>query len=352
MTDALPKAAAAEHLTQALRQSGALGEGRVAAVTVEKSFPTLLSHFYRLCLAYEGAAGDAPVSLMLKTNALGRPSSAWGRQEVSFYHQVGAGTPAGLVPRCFDAHFEPADNAWHLLLEDLSESHLIATQWPLPPTFEQCERIVRTRARFHAAWWDHPRLGVTVSAWQDTATADKGMQSLAEQYARFADMLGDRLSAERRQLYARLFDQAPRLMERYHAHRHITVVQGDAHVWNCFLPRSGGLDDARLFDWDAWRLDVGADDLAYMMAIHWYPELRHRNERRLLDCYHDELLSHGVQGYDRRALEDDYRQSVLWQILTPVWMCTSNIPPLIWWNNLERVHLAVEDLGCRDLLAG
>jgi hypothetical protein len=178
------------------------------------------------------------------------------------------------------------------------------------------------------------------------------MQSLAEQYARFADILGDRLSVERRQLYVRLFDQAPRLMQRYHSHRHITVVQGDAHVWNCFLPRTGGLDDARLFDWDAWRLDVGADDLAYMMAIHWYPELRQRNEQRLLDCYHDELLSRGVQNYDRRALEDDYRQSVLWQLLTPIWMCTANIPPLIWWNNLERIHLAVEDLGCRDLLAG
>ena len=24
----------------------------------------------------------------------------------------------------------------------------------------------------------------------------------------------------------------------------------------------------------------------------------------------------------------------------------------LWWNNLERIHLAVEDLGCRDLLVG
>lgn len=352
MTNPLPKSADAEHLTQVLRRSDALGEGRVAEVTVEKSFPTLLSHFYRLRLAYEGAADGAPVSLMLKTNALGRPNSEWGRHEVAFYKDVASGTPAGIVPRCFDAHFEPADNAWHLLLEDLSDSHLVATQWPVPPTFEQCERIVRARARFHAAWWDDPRLGATVSAWQDAAALDKWIQGLGQQYARFADMLGDRLSGERRQLYERLFDQAPRLLKRYHAHRHITIVQGDAHVWNCFLPRTSGLGDARLFDWDAWRLDVGASDLAYMIAIHWYPDLRHRNERRLLDCYHDELLSRGVQGYDRGALQDDYRQSVLWQTLTPVWHFTSNIPPVIWWNNLERIHLAVEDLGCRDLLAG
>ena len=28
-----------------------------------------------------------------------------------------------------------------------------------------------------------------------------------------------------------------------------------------------------------------------------------------------------------------------------------DIPPLIWWNNLERILLAVDDLGCRDLLS-
>jgi hypothetical protein len=28
----------------------------------------------------------------------------------------------------------------------------------------------------------------------------------------------------------------------------------------------------------------------------------------------------------------------------------ANIPPVIWWNNLERIMLAVDDLGCRDLL--
>ena len=143
-------------------------------------------------------------------------------------------------------------------------------------------------------------------------------------------------------------------MARYHARRHMTIVQGDSHVWNCFLPRGdgrdGGLDDARLFDWDSWRIDVGTDDLAYMMALHWYPDLRRGFEHRLLDCHHEELLRRGVRDYDRRALQDDYRLSVLWQIATPVWQQANGIPPVIWWNNLERIHLAVEDLDCRDLL--
>src|SRR5262249_35142267 len=71
----------------------------------------------------------------------------------------------------------------------------------------------------------------------------------------------------------------------------------------------------------------------------------------LLDCYHTALLQQGVRGYDRQALDDDYRLSVLWQIATPVWQANAKIPPVIWWNNLERIMLAVNDLGCRDLLA-
>ena len=62
-------------------------------------------------------------------------------------------------------------------------------------------------------------------------------------------------------------------------------------------------------------------------------------------------MAHGVCGYDPAALEDDYRHSVLWQMITPVWQATNSIPPVIWWNNLERVLLAVDDLGCRDLLS-
>jgi len=348
----LPKAANAEQITEALRRSGVLGDGRVAEVVVEKSFPTVLSYLFRLRLTYEGAADRAPPSLILKAGLPERPGGPWmgGRHEVAFYAEVASATPVGLVPCCFDANWNQVTGAWHLLLEDLTESHLVATSWPLPPTIEQSESIIRTRARFQAAWWDHPRLGKTIGTWQDASAAEQSRQRVAEQYGRFADDLGDRLSPGRRELYARLLEQVPRLTARYHSHRHMTIVQGDAHVWNCFLPRTGGVDDARLFDWDAWRIDVGTDDLAYMMALHWYPDLRQRSEQHLLDCYHDELMARGIRDYDRRALQDDYRLSVLHQILTPVWHHAVGIPPVIWWNNLERIHLAVDDLGCRELL--
>ncbi len=62
-------------------------------------------------------------------------------------------------------------------------------------------------------------------------------------------------------------------------------------------------------------------------------------------------MAHGVRGYDRSALDDDHRFSTLWQITWPVGQEAYNVPPVIWWNNLERVLLAVDDLSCCDLLA-
>jgi aminoglycoside phosphotransferase (APT) family kinase protein len=203
-------------------------------------------------------------------------------------------------------------------------------------------------ARVHAAWWDHPSLGVSVGGWFDADALDRSLQLLSGHLTRFADRLGDRFPLERRELLAQLLDAAPRLRQRYLSRRNVTIVHGDAHVWNCLLPRVD--EGARFFDWDGWRIDVGTSDLAYMIAMHWYPDRRQRYEGLLLDRYHETLLAHGVAGYDRRTLQDDYRLSTLLRVMTPVWQATIDIPPVIWWNNLERIFLAVDDLDCQELL--
>jgi hypothetical protein len=212
---------------------------------------------------------------------------------VAFYAEVGAATPPGLVPRCFDSHWDPQTGEWRLLLEDLTDTHRIATPWPLPPELPDAEEIIRARARFHAAWWDHPRLGAMWGHGRTRPAWTNGSRAWPRSTG-FADQAGDGLSANRRALYARLFETAPKLAVRYHSHRHMTVIQGDSHVWNCFLPKQAGVGQAVLFDWDSWSVNVATIDLAYMMAVHWYPELRRGRESHLLDVYHAELLAQGV----------------------------------------------------------
>jgi hypothetical protein len=349
--ESLPPAASAEHLTAALRKCGALRDGPVREVAVESARDTLISHIIRLRLSYAGEAAGAPLSVILKIARADRVDTLWfiGHYEVAFYRDVAPAMPPGIVPRCFEASRDEETRAWHLLLEDLTDTHSIATAWPLPPTADACKSIVRALAGAHAAWWDDPRLGNATGKWLDADAADRD-ERLARQVAAVIDEVGDALPAERRELYRRLLDAAPRLRQRYASHRNLTIAHGDAHVWNFMLPRDPARDAARLFDWDAWHINTGTIDLAYMMAMHWYPDRRRLLEQPLLDCYHETLIANGVEGYDRRALDDDYRLSVLWHIATPMRQHAFNIPPVIWWNNLERVFMAVDDLDCRELL--
>lgn len=57
-----------------------------------------------------------------------------------------------------------------------------------------------------------------------------------------------------------------------------SLGHGVAHVWNLLYPRDGAVSGIRLIDRDGWRVGRGAADLAYVMAVHWYPERRARPE--------------------------------------------------------------------------
>jgi Ecdysteroid kinase-like family len=159
----LPRVANAEHLTDVLRRNGLVGNGRVLGIQVESDHPQLISRVIRLRLTYDRAV-DAPSSLILKVRLLGQSGIVLerGRREVEFYTRLATMIRAHLFPRCFDADFAADTKAWHLLLEDLTDTHAVATQWPLPPTTEDCKRMLGVLARFHAGWWDDPRLGVSV----------------------------------------------------------------------------------------------------------------------------------------------------------------------------------------------
>ena len=116
---------------------------------------------------------------------------------------------------------------------------MIVTAWPVPPSVEMCERIVDTWAAFHGFWWRHPRLGRDVGTFLD----DQALAAIAverhQRYARFAELLGDRLGRGARSLYTRLLDALDRLITPGLLYENCTLVHGDAHVWNLLYPRDG-----------------------------------------------------------------------------------------------------------------
>ena len=107
-----------------------LDDGRVLSVEAEAPRNQLVSCIVRLRLGYEGAAKAAPRSLILKIPLPGdrndRPF-VQGASEVAFYAKVAPAMPAGLVPRCFGSDWQDETRELHLLLEDLTDTHEIAT---------------------------------------------------------------------------------------------------------------------------------------------------------------------------------------------------------------------------------
>src|SRR5205085_5743278 len=114
-TEPLPPGVDTNHLTEALRQSGALADGCVTGIVAETARNTILSRIIRLRLTYDRQT-DAPASIIFKTGLGDRANDVWdsGRQEVAFYSQVAPLMTSGLVPRCFEAQWNADTRAWHL----------------------------------------------------------------------------------------------------------------------------------------------------------------------------------------------------------------------------------------------
>jgi hypothetical protein len=328
-------------LTRVLRERDVLMYGQVAAVR-KQAIHANTATAARLEIDYSDAAPpSAPRQLFAK---LGQR-----RIEVEFYNRITPAMPESPAPRCYDAVFSAASGRAHLLFEDLSATHATPAD-ELPLQLPDTERLVDALAAFHAHWWQHPRLQADiVEIAEDVPGYVIGVAR--DRFAGFADLLGDRLSAERRRLYERILTSwpPPAYTARLAAGQAVTLVHGDTHNWNFLAPRDPAADSVRIVDWAVWHVGVGPFDLAYMIGLSWFPERRARMERALLRRYHARLSEQGVAGYDWEQCWLDYRMAMIYHLLWPIFW-HRYLPASIWWYALEKGMLAFEDLGCEELL--
>jgi Ecdysteroid kinase-like family len=339
-----------EWFTEVLRRDSSLSNISVRSIEIESSPEVLISSITKLRVVYEpNALQNVPERLFLKMSkkdAMTRPHAA--KREVAFYKTVVTAMPGMPVPRCFDAHFDEARKHYYVLLEDLSETHRVLTKWPLPPAVDDCKCIVEAWAKFHAKWWKDPRLGKSIGE-AFNAEASSAIYA-ASKLPQFLDILGDRLSPERRKLCERMAAAAPHFAQKQWDLRNITLTHGDAHFWNTLSPKVGASGVVKIVDWDNWRPAAASRDLAYMMAVHWYPERRKLYEQQLLSHYHSTLESCEIANYSLDDLLMDYRRSVIQSFITPLSQASMKLPPHIWWGHLERIMMAYKDLECEELM--
>jgi hypothetical protein len=334
-----------EWLTNTLRTSGYLKRGTITNIHLQalSDVPFGAPKIRWLVIDYsQDAICDIPHKVVLKL--------APKEKEFFFYTQIIKWMGEVLVPHCYLAQQSDDKAQAIFLLEDLSNTHF-QTEWPVPPSLELCEMAIDCLSSFHAVWWNDPRMETEFrekvtkgNYW--TGRLNEAMERLPE----FLDFIGDRLSADRKAIYEKILASSNHHWMPESTRNTKTFLHGDIHFWNFLFPRDSSKHEIRIFDWNSWDIGKGTNDLAYMMGLHWYPDLRKEREQHLLKRYHNKLHEQGVSGYSWDDCWLDYRESCIMNLLIPVWQWQRETTSIVWWSHLERSFLTFDDLDLMELL--
>jgi Phosphotransferase enzyme family len=336
-------------LTATLRTAGHLPSGKVTTLAVEQWRGQAFSNLFQLRATYTRNV-TAHASFMLKVARPAAASAAVNRRqwkEHQFYTQVAPVMDDPPIPRVFAAAYDPATDRSHVLLEDLSASH-IRPPTPLPPTPDQLRGNVACLARFHAVWWVHPDLAGAMAE-RDDAWIEKRTLAARRRLSCFLTEYGGHLPSSTQSALKMTAASWPTILHRS-TMAPLTVVHGDAHPWNFLTPVDPGEQRTCLLDWEGWSIEPGPHDLASLIALHLPVDERRALEEELLERYLLALRDHGVGDYDLLSCRDDYRRAVARRVLSPVGMWSRGTRTRSWWPALEHITAAFRDLRCHELL--
>jgi len=343
MSDSPPTAATLSHW---LRRSGSLPRGDITQVHVNLDHQTPISSLLFLTVEYTAdAPTDLPRRIVVKSP---HARSSGDGAEVQFYRDVAPILTSPPLVRCLAVLENSDTNRETIVLEDLRATH-DHPDWPIPPPVNQSEQAIDALAHLHARYWEAPTLGHSIGKLNTEESLTAMVRGIAAHLSWFFDQLGDSLTPDVSKLYERVFASSLKPWMRLTDPRALTLTHGDAHSWNFLFPRSGR-GPAYLFDWQLWHVDVGARDLAFLIALHWYPRRRREVEAPLIRRYHEALLAQGVANYSLDDLWLDYRRSVVRNLTFPIIIASRGDKPESWWHRLECAVAAYQDLGCDELL--
>ena len=208
---------------------------------------------------------------------------------------------------------------------------------------------VAVLARIHAHWWDTSGTGLTLGTAHTEASLRRMVHDIKAYLPAFLEELGEDLPSADRQLLETVFNSSLRPWLRLADAHDLTIIHGDAHTWNFLFPRTGR-GTPFLIDWQTWHRDVGARDLAFLIALHWDTNIRRQFELPLLRHYHQELLRAGVHTYPFDDLLLEYRRCVVRNLTFPVIFWSRGFPRETWRDRLDCALAAYRDLNAVELL--
>jgi aminoglycoside/choline kinase family phosphotransferase len=264
---------------------------------------------YRLDYDVTGDDASLPASLVVKLAAHDRAARSLVapgyRAEVTFYRDV-ADTVAVRAPRCHLALITDDDEAFTLLLEDLSSGtpgDQIAGADPAAVVL-----AATNLAGLHGPRWDDPSL--LAESW--TSQTDKaGAEFVGElvmgAIPQLLDRIGDRLADGD----AHTLESAAAVLPTFllDHERHLAPLHGDYRLDNLMFSADGATVSA--VDWQTLTLGLPARDLAYLIGTSLSIEDRRVAEDNIVEAYRGALATHGVTGYSAAEAFDDFRVGLM-----------------------------------------
>ena len=343
-----------EWLTFVLARSAALTHGAVAMFDVDKGRGNWSKNAILKLRYVDGSQGTLPPRLFLKMVEVDLRDESFGPSEVTYYTPDYLGLTGAPLVHCYDALYSEEKHCYHVLLDDLSETHVEAAV--KTPTLEYGLALAEGLAVMHARWWGATRLS-ELGATQHSARHIQHFVDIAEPGAghilkHFSAELKPHWPDTVRALYAK-YPKA--LIKRTQNVNGFTLIHGDVGYNNILVPRDGNqpiyILDRQPFDWSL-TIWLGVYDLAYALVLDWEVEARRQLEIAILRHYHENLIKNGVTGYPWERLYDDYRLSVAMGVYIATEYCRGGINQRripVWLPMLRRSLTACDDLACMEL---
>jgi hypothetical protein len=263
---------------------------RVASVDVREVRHVTHTHTF-LRLGYDGDT-TLPTDLFCKMLPVTErrallASSRMGSREVQFYNHLQPLLPGMLVPEVVVSVFDPADESFVLLMEDLEQRGCRVPDgtWGIGPDAAAValEELADLHVRFEA-----PARRAAIAPWVPNARDGRPVGLVPLRFS--LDHHRDKLSPALARATEVYLERADELIARWASGPGpATIVHGDPHLGNLFV------DQGRVgwLDWGVINVTTPIRDAGYFIAMAMQVDDRRAHERDLLRHYLDARVAKG-----------------------------------------------------------
>jgi hypothetical protein len=352
----------AEWLTAALRDTHTIKDATVTSFKVEPDIAAgagFMGQLARVGLHYDQPEPNAPSSLIAKFPTYGPENRAIAdlfrmyETETRFYEEIAEGVEL-RTPRRYHSARATDSTDFILLMEDLAPAQVGDQVAGCP--IAHAELAIRELAKFHATWWESPRLAEFdwIWAFNNPVRSAAAQGAYQQAWGPFKRNWGKLVPAPLLEIGEKFAESVPKLLDQLAAPP-VTISHGDYRLDNLFFATPEGGDPLAVVDWQIISLGKGAFDVAYFMAGAMPSAERKAIEMGLLRMYHGILTERGVKGYDFEQCLLDYRTAALfcWQyavVILGTLDAANERGMALFTDVLQRFVSIIVDLNAGELL--